>query len=159
MLGLHHLHLPAVAAHCGVRRGHALQCLQGLVGAPFLPEPDRGIEHDDQHDDQRVGQVSDQPGQNRGRQEHQDHEIAKLVEHRFQAGARRRLRQAIQAVALLANRHFLARQTGVESYAQVARHFSDVKRVWFYLNARPPFPRQGGRRVGRTCGLRLPLVH
>jgi hypothetical protein len=48
-----------------MRRGHALQGLQGLIGSPFLPEADRGIEHDDEHDDERVSKVADQSRQNR----------------------------------------------------------------------------------------------
>jgi hypothetical protein len=32
----------------------ALQGLQGLIGASFLPEADRGIKHGDEHDDERV---------------------------------------------------------------------------------------------------------
>ena len=110
MRGLDHLHLSAVTTHRGVRSGHPLQRLQGLISAPLLPEPDGGIEHDDQRDDQRVGQVADQPGQHRGGQEYHDHEIPKLVEQLFPRRARRRFRQAIQAIALLARGHLGARQ-------------------------------------------------
>lgn len=59
MLGLHHLYLALGAAHGGLRRGHALQSLQGLVGLPFLPEANDGVQHHDEHDDQRVSQVAD----------------------------------------------------------------------------------------------------
>ena len=129
VLGLHHLHLPAGAAHGGLRRRQLLQRLQGLVGAPFLPEADGRVEQHDQQDDHRAGQVADQARQHRRRQQHDDHEVAKLVQQALPRWARRRLGQAVGAVALLADHHLVGRQAGVKLHAQVLRQVGSMLRV------------------------------
>ena len=79
LLGRHLPHF-AAAQHGGPRGGKLLQGRQGPVGAPGLHGADGGIEHDDHDDDDRVHHVADQAGNHGGGDQHQDHEVAELVD-------------------------------------------------------------------------------
>jgi hypothetical protein len=76
----HLLHL-AATQHGGLDRCQPLQRRQRLVGAPGLHQSDGSIEQHDEQNHQRVHQFADHSRDNGRRDQHQDHEVAELINH------------------------------------------------------------------------------
>lgn len=70
----------AAAQHLRPRAGQALQRGQGQVGTIFLDEADHRIEHDDDQDDDAVGDIPEQTGDDRRGDQDEDHEVLELAE-------------------------------------------------------------------------------
>ncbi len=68
-----------VAEHFGVDAHHGHQVLDGSARAPLLPEPEEAAEHDDGQDDHRIGEIAEQPGQDRGGDQDEDDRARELT--------------------------------------------------------------------------------
>jgi hypothetical protein len=69
------------------------------------------------------------PDRTSGRQQHQDHEVAELIQHAPLGRARRRFGQPIQAVPLLAFSDLVGRQAGIEAHSEVPCQIGAVVQV------------------------------
>ena len=110
--GGYHLHRPA-AQHGGVGRGQLAQRRHGLVRTPCLHKADHGIEHHDDEDDQRVGDLAHQPRDDGGTQQHQHHEVLELVGQQMPPGSVLAGSQLIGAVGGAAAQGLVRVQPGV----------------------------------------------
>ena len=88
----------ALATHPGDGRGHPAKRRHGALGAVLLGEPDGRVEQHDDEDGDGVRRLADQAGDDRRRDQHQDHEIRELVEHHPRDAATGGLRQLVAAV-------------------------------------------------------------
>jgi hypothetical protein len=89
----------AAAPDARPRRQQPLQVGGAALGPRFLPDADRGVERDDQQDEERVGAVAEQQGQQRRRAEHVQQRAAQLPEQQGEQRRALRLRQAVVAPA------------------------------------------------------------
>ena len=80
--------LVAVADHLRVGRGHLLQGRERLLGLRFLDHADDRVEHDDDHDGDRVDVFAQQQRDERGDHQDDDEVVVELVpQQRQEAGA------------------------------------------------------------------------
>ena len=70
----------AAAQYGGVRRRQAAERGERVLGADLLYDADGGVEDDDDQDDREVGEVAQARGEDRGRDQEQDHRIPQLDE-------------------------------------------------------------------------------
>lgn len=82
----------ALAPHCRVRTGQALERVERALRPPLLGQPDDGVEHDNDRDGHGVRHIADESRQQRRRDQYQHHEIPELVEHALNQTPGRRLR-------------------------------------------------------------------
>ena len=108
----------AVADHPGTGRGKKLQRRHRALGAVFLDEPDCRVQHHDRQDHDRVGQVADQPGNQGGGNEYQDHEVGELGGEHAQRSAPPALANLVRAVPVAAPARAIRVQAGMHIYAQ-----------------------------------------
>ena len=109
--GGHHLYF-AAAQHGGMGRRQLAQRGHGLVCPPGLHEADDGVEHYDDQDDQRVGEVADHAGDHGCAQQHQHHEVLELVGQQRQGATPCVVLQFVGAVLQCALRGLFIVQAG-----------------------------------------------
>jgi hypothetical protein len=115
----YHPRLPV--AH-GVRRErrHLPERGDGTLGAVFLYETDHGVQHHDGHDHQRIHQVADQARNDRGGDQHQDHEIGELAEEHQERSSGSAFTDLVGAIPFAARPRFFRAQAGAWVYIQTA---------------------------------------
>ncbi|SUA45556.1 Uncharacterised protein [Nocardia africana] len=98
-LGRRYPPLLAITDHPCRRRGQLLQRRDGLLGTDLLADADRGVDHDDQRDDRRIGPVPGRHREGHGDQQHQDQRVPQLPQYPSPPRRRRPPRHGVGAVA------------------------------------------------------------
>ncbi|EXI65152.1 MAG: hypothetical protein AW08_03424 [Candidatus Accumulibacter adjunctus] len=138
------LHHPSVTAHARDRCEHVLQRSQSRFGAVFLQETQRRVEDHDDGDDHGVLDIAQQGGQHGSAEQHEDEEIAELVEELPPRRARRPADEPVRTVAGEPGCRFCAAEASSRVYTQVAGRGRRGAGVPGYLFVGP----------GRRCRLR-----
>ena len=134
------LHL-STSDHGSLGCCHALQSCQRLVRAPGLDQTNGGVEHHDGQNHQGVDQVPDHAGDQCRGQQHQNHEVAELVQQQRPKTAALALGQGIGAVLLGTLRHLICGQTVLGVYPLLACQFHSIAQM--------------PQRTWRLCGRRV----
>ena len=105
------------------------QSSEALLGAVFLVEADRGIDHDDRQDDYRVLDVTDQRGEESGTEQDEDQDALELANKHPPRSAWRRGRKLIRPILSPALLYLLARQTDMGSHLKACGHLFSGQRM------------------------------
>jgi hypothetical protein len=88
----------AVATDGGRLDEHRPQGREARFGPTLLDEPQDGVEHEHDGDDDGVLQLADHPGEHGGPEQHQHEQVAELVEQRCERGTGRSAGQLVRTV-------------------------------------------------------------
>ncbi|OPY85109.1 MAG: hypothetical protein A4E72_02030 [Syntrophus sp. PtaU1.Bin208] len=90
------------------RRGrrHFLQGLHGLFRPVFLNKTDHGIDDHNHNDGNRIGEISDEAGNNGGGNQDQNHEVPELIQEHPERGFPLLFDQLVRTVLFQSCRSF-----------------------------------------------------
>ena len=112
-----------VAEDAGLGHIQPLECREGALGAEFLNESDDRVEDHDDQDGDHVRRIAHQAGDDRGDDQHDDHEVGELTGEHHDGAASAALRKHVASVPCDPAGGLVRRQASVGIDAQNPRRF------------------------------------